>query len=251
MSTSQRMLRCRQLCENTTADLTCACLCTSSHGLGLKQGTLSSNLAAFEGELFVPPCKPSCRPSRVWGPEQHGGVAPRLWQAGFSAAVPPVAACTGVKCHQPPLLADLWPRAQHLCANQGALQTSHDVCKCACLSAALLNHWNKACFGADEGFRSLRVFRCTDLVCQHSPAPYLSSIVASGFAALLSATSTSYLCRCELISREPSNRLVVCGPQGPPPPSPIVVERFQQVISQLFQQVRRYDIENITVVCVF
>lgn len=41
---------------------------------------------------------------------------------------------------------------------------------------------------------------------------------------------------CELISREPPNRLVVCGPQGPPPPSPIVVERFQQVISQLFQQ---------------
>lgn len=28
--------------------------------------------------------------------------------------------------------------------------------------------------------------------------------------------------------------------QGPPPPSPIVVERFQQVISQLFQQVCRF-----------
>lgn len=27
--------------------------------------------------------------------------------------------------------------------------------------------------------------------------------------------------------------------QGPPPPSPLVVERFQQVISQLFKQVRR------------
>ncbi|KAK9795494.1 hypothetical protein WJX73_007381 [Symbiochloris irregularis] len=40
----------------------------------------------------------------------------------------------------------------------------------------------------------------------------------------------------ELISREPPNRQVVCGQQGPPPPSPIVVERFQQVISQLFQQ---------------
>ena len=31
--------------------------------------------------------------------------------------------------------------------------------------------------------------------------------------------------------------MVVCG-QGPQPPSPMVVERFQQVISQLFQQVR-------------
>ena len=30
---------------------------------------------------------------------------------------------------------------------------------------------------------------------------------------------------------------VVCQQQGPPPPSPIVVERFQQVISQLFNQV--------------
>jgi len=33
-------------------------------------------------------------------------------------------------------------------------------------------------------------------------------------------------------------RLVVCQ-QGPPPPNPLVVERFQQVISQLFQQARR------------
>ena len=30
---------------------------------------------------------------------------------------------------------------------------------------------------------------------------------------------------------------VVCQQQGPPPPNPLVVERFQQVISQLFQQV--------------
>ena len=35
--------------------------------------------------------------------------------------------------------------------------------------------------------------------------------------------------------RDVSN-LVICG-QGPPPPNPAVVERFQQVISQLFQQV--------------
>lgn len=32
---------------------------------------------------------------------------------------------------------------------------------------------------------------------------------------------------------------VVYAGQGPPPPSPLVVERFQQVISQLFTQVRR------------
>lgn len=31
---------------------------------------------------------------------------------------------------------------------------------------------------------------------------------------------------------------VIYAGQGPPPPSPLVVERFQQVISQLFQQVR-------------
>ena len=30
---------------------------------------------------------------------------------------------------------------------------------------------------------------------------------------------------------------MICG-QGPPPPNPQVVERFQQVISQLFQQVQ-------------
>ena len=35
--------------------------------------------------------------------------------------------------------------------------------------------------------------------------------------------------------RDVSN--LVIGGQGPPPPNPAVVERFQQVISQLFQQV--------------
>ena len=39
----------------------------------------------------------------------------------------------------------------------------------------------------------------------------------------------------ELVRRDVS-RLVVAQ-QGPPPPNPLVVERFQQVISQLFQQV--------------
>ena len=41
--------------------------------------------------------------------------------------------------------------------------------------------------------------------------------------------------RLTLLCRDVSN-LVICG-QGPPPPNPAVVERFQQVISQLFQQV--------------
>jgi hypothetical protein len=36
-------------------------------------------------------------------------------------------------------------------------------------------------------------------------------------------------------SAAPEN--VIYAGQGPPPPSPMVVERFQQVISQLFQQV--------------
>lgn len=31
---------------------------------------------------------------------------------------------------------------------------------------------------------------------------------------------------------------VICG-QGPPPPNPLVMERFQGVVSQLFQQVGR------------
>ena len=35
--------------------------------------------------------------------------------------------------------------------------------------------------------------------------------------------------------------LVVCQ-QGPPPPNPLVVERFQQVISQLFQQARAHSL---------
>jgi len=39
--------------------------------------------------------------------------------------------------------------------------------------------------------------------------------------------------------------MVVCG-QGPQPPSPMVVERFQQVISQLFQQVRLSGINCLT-----
>ena len=46
---------------------------------------------------------------------------------------------------------------------------------------------------------------------------------------------------CSTASVPPAPRrdvggLVICG-QGPPPPNPAVVERFQQVISQLFQQV--------------
>ena len=46
-------------------------------------------------------------------------------------------------------------------------------------------------------------------------------------------------CACSSTRAIESQRehLVVCG-QGPQPPSPMVVERFQQVISQLFQQVR-------------
>ncbi len=36
-------------------------------------------------------------------------------------------------------------------------------------------------------------------------------------------------------SREDPNNLIYAG-QGPPPPSPLVIERFQQVVSQLFQQ---------------
>ena len=46
--------------------------------------------------------------------------------------------------------------------------------------------------------------------------------------------------RCDrggLITSQDTRPPVVCQ-QGPPPPSPIVVERFQQVISQLFQQVQ-------------
>lgn len=35
-------------------------------------------------------------------------------------------------------------------------------------------------------------------------------------------------------SRQP---VITCN-QGPPPPNPLVVERFQSVVSQLFQQVR-------------
>lgn len=41
--------------------------------------------------------------------------------------------------------------------------------------------------------------------------------------------------RVEFPNRQPADRQIICG-QGPPPPSPMVVERFQQVISQLFQQ---------------
>eukprot|EP00884_Botryococcus_braunii_P020488 jgi/Botrbrau1/7122/Bobra.0143s0002.2 len=41
--------------------------------------------------------------------------------------------------------------------------------------------------------------------------------------------------RYEVVSRNDPSRWIVCG-QGPPPPNPMVVERFQQVISQLFQQ---------------
>jgi hypothetical protein len=45
-----------------------------------------------------------------------------------------------------------------------------------------------------------------------------------------------------MLLRRDVSKLVICG-QGPPPPNPQVVERFQQVISQLFQQVcrHRYD----------
>lgn len=43
--------------------------------------------------------------------------------------------------------------------------------------------------------------------------------------------------KVDFSSRQAPEAVVYAG-QGPPPPSPIVVERFQQVISQLFQQVR-------------
>ncbi len=42
-------------------------------------------------------------------------------------------------------------------------------------------------------------------------------------------------------SAAPEN--VIYAGQGPPPPSPMVVERFQQVISQLFQQVSRHTVQ--------
>ena len=42
-----------------------------------------------------------------------------------------------------------------------------------------------------------------------------------------------------MLLRRNVSKLVICG-QGPPPPNPQVVERFQQVISQLFQQVCRH-----------
>lgn len=42
-----------------------------------------------------------------------------------------------------------------------------------------------------------------------------------------------------MLLRRDVSKLVICG-QGPPPPNPQVVERFQQVISQLFQQVCRH-----------
>ncbi len=42
-------------------------------------------------------------------------------------------------------------------------------------------------------------------------------------------------CRVDFTNRVAYDQQIICG-QGPPPPSPMVVERFQQVISQLFQQ---------------
>ncbi len=40
----------------------------------------------------------------------------------------------------------------------------------------------------------------------------------------------------DFVSHNTSAGAIWAG-QGPPPPNPMVVERFQQVISQLFQQV--------------
>jgi hypothetical protein len=44
------------------------------------------------------------------------------------------------------------------------------------------------------------------------------------------------LVRCRLELESKTVRPVYCA-QGPPPPNPLVVERFQGVVSQLFQQV--------------
>lgn len=38
------------------------------------------------------------------------------------------------------------------------------------------------------------------------------------------------------VSSKNRQPLITCN-QGPPPPNPLVVERFQSVVSQLFQQV--------------
>ena len=46
-------------------------------------------------------------------------------------------------------------------------------------------------------------------------------------------------CRCSIdfdSSQLGAEQQIWCG-QGPQPPNPMVVERFQQVVSQLFQQV--------------
>lgn len=44
-----------------------------------------------------------------------------------------------------------------------------------------------------------------------------------------------FVCRMDVTSRN-RQPLITCN-QGPPPPNPLVVERFQSVVSQLFQQV--------------
>ena len=60
----------------------------------------------------------------------------------------------------------------------------------------------------------------------------------------LCSSNCQVWCRLKLTDRNWTRRdvsgLVVCQ-QGPPPPNPLVVERFQQVISQLFQQVRPHS----------
>jgi hypothetical protein len=77
------------------------------------------------------------------------------------------------------------------------------------------------------------VSKCATVV---HPACYVASC---GSVCLFVFESCYNLLACRMEMSSKSRQPVITANQGPPPPNPLVVERFQSVVSQLFQQVRQ------------
>lgn len=77
---------------------------------------------------------------------------------------------------------------------------------------------------------------CAKTVASSYPLPTYTPAIRPSTALVPTPCPLSTICRLDIRSRD-RNPPVQCN-QGPPPPNPLVIERFQSVVSQLFQQVR-------------
>ena len=99
--------------------------------------------------------------------------------------------------------------------------------------ASLLHSCTKFALPPPFPSAALKFGKSCAQICTHLPFKKLMMHVCDYIVTLLLAGVFSIDFDKSQLSAE---RQIYCG-QGPAPPSPMVVERFQQVISQLFQQV--------------